>query len=253
LEGIKAGRVAQLAAASVLEPVYDAMGEWPKLISVLEVQVRHTEGPFSQVDLLHRIARLYEENLGDHHQAFETYARAVSFDSQNEESLGSLERLAMMIERWPAVAELYDAQLEGLEDEPEQLVELALRVAQVYEVQLENVDQAVARYRRVLDADPENQSAVRALDRLFTQTERWSELSEILIKEAEIGESPEEILEFKFRLGQVYQNQLGDLDRAIDAYREVINAAPENVQTLEALENLFESGVKQLEIGEILE
>ena len=42
-------------------------------------------------------------------------------------------------------------------------------------------------------------------------------------------------------------------NKAIDAYREVINAAPENVQTLQALEALFESGVKQLEIGEILE
>ena len=33
---------------------------------------------------------------------------------------------------------------------------------------------AVARYRRVLEVDPENQNAVRALDRLFTQTERWA-------------------------------------------------------------------------------
>src|SRR5690606_7145391 len=103
LEGIKSGDVAQLTAASVLEPVYDAMGEWQKLISVLEVEANHSDDPFAKVDLLHRIARLYEENLADHHRAFDTYSQAVRFDSQNEESLGSLERLAMMIERWPAV------------------------------------------------------------------------------------------------------------------------------------------------------
>ena len=77
----------------MLEPVYDALGDYPRLISVLEVTVRFVDDPFQKVELLHRIARLYEESLGDHARAFETYARAVGADSQNEEALGSLERL----------------------------------------------------------------------------------------------------------------------------------------------------------------
>src|SRR5690606_29562413 len=72
LEGIKGGEANPLAAAAVLEPVYDAMGEWQKLISVLEVQARFAQDPFTRVDLLHRIARLYEESLGDHARSFET-------------------------------------------------------------------------------------------------------------------------------------------------------------------------------------
>ncbi|MEO7037108.1 MAG: tetratricopeptide repeat protein [Polyangiaceae bacterium] len=253
LEGIKDGKKAPLAAASVLEPVYDSIGEYGKLISVLEVQVRFSDDAFAKVELLHRIARLYEENLGDHAKAFDTYARAIAFDSQNEASFGSLERLAMMIERWPVVAALYDAELDKLEKDPERFVELGLRAAQVYEVQLESLENAVTRYRRVLAIDPDSQVAVRSLDRLFTQMERWQDLSEVLARESEIGQSPDEILEFKYRLGQVYQVRLGDLDKAIAAYREVISAAPEHEDTLKALESLFESGTKQLEIGEILE
>src|SRR5262249_55163482 len=79
------------------------------------------------------------------------------------------------------------------------------------------------------------------------------DLAEILQREAEIGQSPDEILEFKHRLGQIYQTRLNDLDRAIAAYREVINAAPEHQDTVRALEALFETGVKRLEIGQILE
>ncbi|MCC6214783.1 MAG: tetratricopeptide repeat protein [Polyangiaceae bacterium] len=254
LESIQrgAGRAA-LSAAFVLEPVYDAMSEWPRLISVLEVQVRHGEDPFANVELLHRIARLYEEAIGDAGAAFQTYARAVALDSANEESLGALERLGMAIERWPAVAELYDAELDKLSEQPERLVELGLRVAQIYEVQLESVDAAVARYRRVLGADPENQGAVRSLDRLFSQSERWAELADVLAREAEIGQSPDEILEFKFRLGQVRQTRLGQVPQAIEAYREVIGAAPEHEPALQALEGLFAAGVEQMTIAEILE
>jgi tetratricopeptide (TPR) repeat protein len=253
LEGIKQGTESPLAAAAVLEQVYDASGDWERLISVLEVQARFADDQYARVDLLQRIAGLYEESLNDPARAFDVYARSISVDSQNEDTLGALERLAMLTERWPAVASLYDQELDKIAEEPERVVELGLRVAQVYEVQLENLEAAITRYRRVLAADPENRTALTSLDRLFTQAERWSELAEVLGKEAEVGESPEEILEFKFRLGQLQEQQLNDVDRAIAAYREVISAAPEHTATLEALEQLFARGVRQVEIGELLE
>ncbi len=79
------------------------------------------------------------------------------------------------------------------------------------------------------------------------------DLAQVLAREAEIGQTPDEILEFKYRLGQVYEQRLSDLDAAIAAYREVLAAAPEHTATLEALEGLFAGGTKQPEIAEILE
>ncbi len=252
LEGIKGGQREPLAAAMVLEPVYEATGEFGKLIGTLEVQVSHTEEPFAQVELFHRIATLYEESLGDYANAFETYARAVAVDCRNEDTLAALERLAMSLGRWAEVASLYASELEKLE-EPDARVELGLRVAQIYQVQLEDVDNSVARYRQVLEVDPENHPALRALDRLFVESERWDELVAILERQAEVGETPEEILDFKYRLGQVRQYQLQEIDAAIEAYSEVLNAAPEHLASREALEGLFDQGVKQLQIGETLE
>ena len=255
LEGIKSGSNLEsaLGASLVLEPVYDATGEWKKLVSVLEVQVRAAEDAFAKVDLLHRIARFEEEMIGDHNAAFVVFARAVPIDVANEESLASFERLAMTVGRWNEVAALYDAELGKLREDPPRFVDLGLRLAQIFETQLEDVDNAVGRYRAVLEVDTENQEAIKALDRLFVMTERWSELVPVLARESEIGETPEDILTFKYRLGQVHQNYLHDLPAAIQSYREVLAAAPEHVQTLEALEGLFAQGVHQIEIGEILE
>ena len=255
LEGLKDGDKDPLGAAAVLEPVYEATSDWPKLIRVHEVQVRRATDPFQKVELLHRIARLYEDALGDHASAFDTYARALPLDDGNDQTLGNIERLAMAVNRWPAVSKLYDTQLDKLSegDNKDRFVELGLRNAQVFEVQLEDVDGAIARYRRVVEADAENQTAIRALDRLYAHTERWADLAAILGREAEIAQSPDEVLELKYRLGQVEQLSLGNLDAAIAAYRDVINAAPEHQATLEALEGLFSSGAKQAEVGEILE
>ena len=68
-------------------------------MSVLEVEARFSEDPPSKVDLLHRVARLYEDNLRDPHAAFDVYARALAADNGNEETLGSLERLGNLGDR----------------------------------------------------------------------------------------------------------------------------------------------------------
>ncbi|MCL2776956.1 MAG: hypothetical protein FWD73_03055 [Polyangiaceae bacterium] len=253
LEDLKSGDKEPLGAAAVLEPVYEAASDWSRLISVHEVQVRHASDAFAQVDLLHRIARLYEDALDDHASAFDTYARALTLDNGNEATLQSLERLAMVVNRWPEVAKLYDAELDKLTDAPERFVELALRTAQIFDVQLDDVGSAIDHYRRVIEVEPDNQTAVRSLDRLYVQTERWSDLVVILEREAEIGQSADEILEFKYRLGEVQRLRLSNLDGAINAYRDVLNAAPDHTRTLAALEGLFAAGTKQVEIAEILE
>ncbi|MCU0680773.1 MAG: tetratricopeptide repeat protein [Polyangiaceae bacterium] len=253
LEGLTGGSAEPLAAALVLEPVYESSGDFPKLVRVLEVQVRHADDPFKRVELLHRVARLHEDSLDDPRSAFDTYARALPVDNSNDETLAALERLATAVDRWPAVATLYDEELGRLADRPERLIELTLRVAQIYEVQLEDLDAAVARYRRVLEVDPENQSAVRSLDRLFSEAGRWRELGEVLAREAELGQSGDEVLEFKYRLGMLQQTRLDDVESAINAYRDILNSAPDHVPALEALEGLFAQGVRQLEIAETLE
>ncbi|MBK8251487.1 MAG: tetratricopeptide repeat protein [Polyangiaceae bacterium] len=253
LEGIKDGQRDALGAALVLEPIYDAAGEWARLVSVLEVQVRAAEDAYQKVELLHRIARLHEEMLGDHASAFQTYARAVACDSANEDSLSNLERLGSALGRWAEVAALYDQELDKLGENPQAFVDLGLRLANIFETQLEDVDNAIARFRRVLAVDTENQTAVRSLDRLFTMTERWTDLAQILGRESEIAQAPDEQLELKYRLGQVQQLRLNDIDASIAAYREVITQAPDHQPTLEALEGLFAAGIKQIEIGEILE
>ncbi len=254
LEALKDGDQDALGAATVLEAVYEAASNWPKLIRVHEAQVQRASDPFEKVELLHRIARLYEDSLGDHAAAFDTYARALAVDDGSEQRAG-LERLAMVVNRWPEVARLYDARLDELaaEDNKERFVELGLRCAQLFEVQLEDVEQAITRYRRVAEADPENVAAIRALDRLYAQAERWADLAGILSREAELADSPDEALGLRYRLGQIRQIKLGDVDGALAAYRDVMEEAPEHPETLAALESLFAEGVKQAEVGAILE
>ena len=174
-------------------------------------------------------------------------------DNSNQDTLASLERLASVTGRWAETAALYDKELDNLEDNPDWFVELGLRTAAIFETQLEDLDNAVARFRRVLTIEPENEQALSSLDRLFEQAERWGDLAQVLVREAEVTPDPDQVLSFRYRLGQVYQHRLDDLDQAVEAYREVIAAMPDHELALDALEGLFLGGIKQAEIAEILE
>jgi tetratricopeptide (TPR) repeat protein len=261
LEALAQGDRNPVGAAQVLEPVYESMGDPARLIAALEVQVRHAADAYHRVELLQRIARLEEDNVGDHAAAFETYARAVDVDPTNDETLGQYERLAAMLDRWRDLATLYEQllgrlEVAGTEAAPEDVArfsDVGLRLARIYEEQLEDYDRAIGCFRRVLAADGENAAAVGALDRLYEMTERWAELAEILDREAALGRGPEESLAFRFRLGQVRHWRLGDIDGAIACYGEVLRESPEHAGAREALEGAFAQGTKPLEIAAILE
>lgn len=254
LESMVSGNVEPLAAAGVLEPVYRQMGEWPKLVRVHEVQVAHEEDPLRKVDLLHQIAELQQVQLDDPAAAFEAFARSLPLDNRHEHTLLSLESLAEVTEKWGELTRLYDKEIEALRAErPDDVIDMALRTAKIYEVQVGDVEAAIERYKLVVEADPAHQEAISALDRLYEASERWEELAGILQKEIEVAGSPDEILSLQFRLGRVYQEHLGQVDAAIEQYREILAAAPEHTPALGALEMLFAEGVRPLQIGEILE
>ena len=257
LEGLKSGPDSKdpLGAAAVLEPVYEASSDWPKLISVHEVQVRHATDPFTQVDLLHRIARLYEDALENHASAFDTYARALALDNGNESTLQNLERLAMIVNRWPQVAALYDAELDKLAENPERFVELGLRTAQIFEVQLEDVDNAIGRYKRVMDVDPRTRPRCARSIASISRPSAGRSSPRSSSASPRSDRRPTRSSNTSTASVRSQQHRLANLDAAIAAYRDVLNAAPEHKTTLEALEGLFvEPGQKkQVEIAEILE
>ncbi|MBL8682696.1 MAG: tetratricopeptide repeat protein [Myxococcales bacterium] len=253
LENILRGPKEPIGAAAVLEPVYTAAGAFDRLVGVLEVQLAHAQDPLDRVTLLHRIAEIQENALDNSAGAFDAFKRALPSDPLNEQTLGNIERLANDPQGWAAVGAAYDEELAKLGGEPQKAVELGLRTARIYEVQLENTDAAIARYRAVLVADPQNGEAARSLDRLYEAGEKWQELADITkVTIALPDTSPEEIVALRFKLAQVNEGPLGDIDAALTAYREVLDVEPEHSPTVAALEAMFGRGVKQSEVAAML-
>ncbi|MBK8260921.1 MAG: tetratricopeptide repeat protein [Nannocystis sp.] len=252
LDRIVHGESEAMLAAEVLAPLYDQLAEWEKLVDIYEVMVRHTEDPAAKIERLHQIAAIYERQLALYDRAFDAFARALALEPTHEATISELSRLAGVTGEWERLAALLSEQADNVLD-PSIKVDMILRVARIQEQQLGAIEEAINRFRQVRDLDPENEIAIAELDRIFTSLERWPDLVDNLRAQIETSDEENETIEHQFRMAQVYQINIGDLPKAIEVYREILNINPDHGATLGALELIFAEGEHQQEIAEILE
>ena len=255
LEGLKGGDEDPLGAAAVLEPIYEAASEWPKLISVLEVQVTHATIRSRRSSSSTASRASTRTRSDDHASAFDTYARARR-RRQRQRGVARQPRAPRRwsSNRWPQVAELYDAELDKLGERPGAL----RRARPAPRADLRGPargrrerDRALPPRARGRRREPDRRPRARSplhADRALERARRRSSRAR-----PRSGRRPTRSSSSSTASARSIRRGSDDLDAAIAAYREVLNAAPEHAATLEALEGLFAGGVKQLEIGEILE
>jgi golgin subfamily B member 1 len=229
----------QLRIAEILEPLYRESANVPKLIGIYEIQVRHSGSPDQRVELLGRMAELYEVQLEDPARAFECHARALAEDPASPIIQEQLERLAAAAGVWQALADAYEAQLDKTED-PQTLAVLHTKAADVHELHLGNVEGAIEHHRRVLQRGEGNLEAATALERLYRKAERYEELAGIHQVKAGMLDSPEARRQNHFAAGQIYDERLGQPERAIDVYQRALESDPDDVEALDRLIGLLQ-------------
>ncbi|MCA9613509.1 MAG: hypothetical protein KC586_12205, partial [Myxococcales bacterium] len=259
--GNRAEGIAALEKAAELAPddldvlgalarLYDDAARWDALATTLEAAARVAPDE-DRVGFLHRLGAVHEHRLGSPEQAVHWYRAALAIDATHESTLRAVEPLLVEGERWEDLIALRRAEAEATRDDTRRASALQ-RVAELLE-RRGDVDAAIERYKLVVELDNVHVEAIESLDRLYEATERWPELAGILDKEVQVAASPDDILTLQYRLGQVSQLYLGQVDSAIERYQEILAAAPEHEPARRALEDLFAQGVSPLRIGEILE
>src|SRR5690606_3547396 len=81
--------------------------------------------------------------------------------------------------------------------------------------------------------------ALSALEGLYAQTERWSDLLEVYGKKRELAIEPEERKQILYGIARLHEERLGALSDAIETYRAVLEDDAIDTAALEALDRLY--------------
>ena len=225
-------------AADVLESLYRSEEDFSQVAQLYERRLdMPSESPEARYRLYARLVEVHEHARGDLVAAFEVWSRALKETPDAEDIKRELERLAAARGSWQALADLYHGQLDSITDSDLEYA-YAMRLAGLYEDSLGDLDRAAEVLTRALAAASDEREALACLDRIYTRAHRYSDLAQILIREADASFEEDQQAGFLFRLGDLREQHDNDIAGAVDAYRDVLERSPSHTAARSALERL---------------
>lgn len=230
--------------------IYELSGDHSRIVSAAERIVAITQPP--PLDLLHRLAELYEEHLNEPERAIERLVAALQVDPAYRPALLALGRLREQRGEWRELAEMLNAEAEASSD-PDHRSALHARMAEICETRLSSEEFAVEHHKQALALRPGYETSYKALVRLHSAAGRWHELIELHERQLETTTTKEERLATLFSIGRLQEEALGQPRAAIPTYRRILEEDSSSLEGLSALQRAAERAAAYTVLVEALD
>ena len=237
LEGMLGDPELRARVAELLEPAYRTMRNLRKLADIIEVRLEMVEDPPRRVAALREKAAA-EAQLGRRVEAQDALGRAWLENVADASTLAELEGMAAASNDWQRLTAVLDKGIEATLV-PDLRADLYARKAKILEERLGASEQAIEAWRETIAARPDHQQAFVAVERLLEAAGRAAELAETLERHAEVAVEAYEREQLTKRVALLHEKVLGQPDKAIAAWRSVLDLDEESAEALDALERLY--------------
>ena len=166
------------------------------------------------------------DHLDKPEAALRRYRDALELDPEARPVLASLGRLLHRQGRWNDLLDVFEREL-IVAPEASQRVSLLHKMGELCEHQIGDDDRAMGYYRRAVEEDPRHEPSMHALGWRLRARGEYSELAELIDLELEGLEEPSARAQAAYRLGEVCEVHLDDLQRAAEAYGLAVAAIPD--------------------------
>ncbi len=236
-----------------IERLAPAASGWSRLAGVAESALAaHPElGALEQSSLNLRAARWYRDHLDDAARAEERLLAVLALEPENADALRLLEALRRVEGREADLVATLRRRAE-IEFDVTARTELLREAAKVAEEKLGDTDQAADIVVKILEGDEGDLEALDALARLRRLQGRHAEVADALARRARLTDDPTQALALRREVAEIYAGAAQDPDRAVDAYREILDFDPADLGARAALEGLFERAERWRDLEDVL-
>lgn len=209
-----------------------------------------------ELELVSELAAIYDQELSDFEKAEPWYehvleAAADDADRRREAAL-ALERIHLAKDDAPKLARDLRVQAD-LEDDSQKKGQLLVRLADIAESRLEDLERAAAIHRERVELDPSSVDALRSLERIEERRGDGARLASVLEQLDGALESDDERREVVLKLANVVEQKLSDSNRAVDVYSDALARFGPSRAVLEPLARLYEAAGRHEDLAETIE
>ncbi|MEM7160755.1 MAG: hypothetical protein AAF799_48425, partial [Myxococcota bacterium] len=176
------------------------------------------------------------DQLGDPDRALAAWQSRLEGDNADLEALEAMVELLDKHERWEPLVDALERRAAAAPLPLQTRADL-VRMAEVREQRLENAGASIDTWLQIREKFGDAPDVVSALDRLMTQTARFTELAEIIDRAAERRRSDSATL--LSRLGDLYRTELGQPLEAVRYYGEALGVDARDARARAGLDALL--------------
>ncbi|MBM4373516.1 MAG: tetratricopeptide repeat protein [Deltaproteobacteria bacterium] len=250
-ERVLAAQPKNIDAARALLPIYEADSKWSRLPGLHGILLEATSDVDEKIAILEKMASIAGGQLANKNAALQ-YARQAYELRRDEAGLERLREWSQLSGDWSSFVEVLKAKLgeAGLSIAASREVEAKL--ADVYATHLGKTDDAVAIYRKLVDADPADTETVATFEQLLRSNARKEDLRWLFeIKASRFqGYAQIEALE---EWAQVEQDVFGEPERAVDLLERVFALDASRTGSLAELTRLLAAAGKFKRAAEVMQ
>lgn len=200
----------------------------------------------------YRAARLYRDQLGDEARAISELQAALDHAPNQPLVLAELMRLYEVAGRYAELVDLLRRETSLMQNAEERAHRL-YRIGQILEEQLGDVDEALVHYQKVVAIRPSYLPALQALSKAYSRAGKWQELAAMYEAESLATADPLLKVPKLYKLAELIEAKLGDFERAIVLYQQILDVLPGYVPASKALARLLAEHGRVQELVDLYE
>jgi tetratricopeptide (TPR) repeat protein len=251
-EDLLAYKDLRLGVVGILKGPYASLERFADLADVLEIEIAERGEGSDTLDLLWQLSDLYLSKVGDKEKAFRTYGRIMRITPANRDVWDKLEELALELDGWKNVAELYESSSEAIET-AETKRDLLLKLAHVYVERLKDETRALESFHKVLLIEAGNEMALEALEGLYEELGNYEALLDVYRRWSETTPYVGVKKAYAFKMSGVLADKLERTEEAIDAINLVLQHDPSDPAAYRELDRLYTRAKRYAELADCLE
>lgn len=226
-------------ALDELVRIYEEREEHSKAVTLLAEGAQLPVIPAASRDMRRRAARLAAGPLGDHGRAMVLYRGILAETSEDEETIREFAEICRSRELTLELLSLLHQELE-LSGDRDRRLELRLEIASIIG-QLETQGGRLEALRANLEELPGHRPSIEALVKVHEDSRRYVELADLLSEQARLleeAEANEQAAELWFKVAELAEHHLREVERALGAHRRVqkLTGSLESIDALARLQ-----------------
>ena len=239
--------------ARQLLPIYRERGDWARVLAIYEVLLASSVDDDDRLDTIAVMRDVALQKLNDPRRALHWAGRAYQIRPGDEVLRAGLESVAERANGWDELGAYFEARVQSSECDNGERLELLNKLATIARERLGRPEDAQRYLRKIIELEPTNRAAMASLEEIYTATEQWQDLATIYnIRLGVITDAGARLATLR-RLGTLQEHRIGDLDAAIDTYKQIQSQVAGDVEAMDSLTRLYRARERWAELAEILQ